>query len=149
MMREAYFVDTGIWKAHFDSKDQWHRVTEMILREITQFRPYLFTTDVVLLEFIALARSHGISIDKIDRDVEAIIESTRVEYISETDLKNARQILLRYPALGFSGVDVSTLAIMDRLALKNVLTVDEEFRKCNRFVIVRPDPTERKNALGT
>jgi predicted nucleic acid-binding protein len=147
-MREAYFVDTGIWKAHFDSKDQWHRVTELILRDITQFRPYLFTTDIVLLEFIALARRDGISIAKIDRHVEAIIESSKVEYMSEGDLKNARQMLLRYPALGFSGVDVSTLAIMDRLALKNVLTVDEEFRKCNRFVIVRPDSTERRNVLG-
>src|SRR6266850_7334080 len=108
-MQEAYFVDTGIWKAHFDSKDQWHRVTELIFRDITSFRPYLFTTDVILLEFITLARADGISIDKIDQHVQAIVASCRMEYVNERDLENAEKLLLRYPALGFSGVDVSSL----------------------------------------
>jgi predicted nucleic acid-binding protein len=148
-MTEAYFVDTGIWKAHFDSRDQWHGVTEQIFRDLTSFRPYLFTTDVVLFEFITLARADGISLDKIETYVRAIVASSRVEYVDEKDLQKARQILLRYPALGFSGVDVSSLAIMERLALNKILTVDEEFRKCNRFIIVRPDPAERRSALET
>lgn len=146
--RNAYFVDTGVWKAKWDPEDQWYDSVNVILREVTDFRPQLFTTDVVILEFITLARSRGIGIYKIDEYVSAILDSTKVVYTLAEDLRQARDLLLKYGQITFSGFDASSFAVMRRYGISKVLSTDDEFIKCGHFIDVRPNVGERQIVLG-
>lgn len=147
MTRHAYFIDTGIWKAFFDPNDRWHQITSSILREISESRPHLYTSDVVILEFITEGRKGGLSIQKIDNFVESILKSSKVHFLTQEDLTTARQTLLRYSNLQFSGVDATIIAIADRLEIKMILTTDGDFMKCNKFNDVRPNLWERRAVL--
>jgi predicted nucleic acid-binding protein len=145
--RNAYFVDTGVWKARWDLEDQWYYTVNAILREVTGFRPQLFTTDVVVLEFITLSRSRGTSIHKIDEYVGAILDSAEVIYTLPEDLRQARVLLVKYEQISFSGFDASSFAVMRRYEINKVLSTDDEFIKCGHFIDVRPNVGERKVVL--
>jgi predicted nucleic acid-binding protein len=60
------------------------------------------------------------------------------------DLISARQFITQYAAIPFSGFDASSLAVIERLGITHVLTVDDEFIRCGRFTSVRPTVIERK-----
>src|SRR5882672_1991261 len=107
-LRRNFFVDTGIWKAHLDKRDQWHGLVNAILKELAEWRTPLITTDVVILEFITLAR-RDVSLGKIEEYIESILESARVEYTIAGDLHSARKLLKTYSAIPFSGVDASSI----------------------------------------
>jgi uncharacterized protein len=149
LLRRAYFVDAGSWMAHFDGSDQWHSLAETILRELTDLRMPLHTSDVMIFEFITLARRRRFSILRIEEWVASILESAEVTCTILEDLDSARSLIIKYPALPFSGFDASSLAVMERLQINRVFTVDDEFIKCNRFVDVRPNFSERKTVVRT
>jgi predicted nucleic acid-binding protein len=110
-------------------------------------RTPLVTTDVVILEFVTLARK-DVSLGKIEEYMESIFESATVEYTMATDLHSAWRLLKNYSAIPFSGFDASSLAVMERLEISRALTIDDEFIRCNRFIEVRPTYPERKTVLN-
>jgi len=145
--RLDYFVDSGFWFALWHNRDRWYRVVDRIMRELTDLRVSLLTTDVVILEFMTLARSRGMAIPRIEERVKAIEAQTELIYTVEGDLRRARALFVRYGSITFSGYDISSVAVMERLGISHVLTLDDEFIRCNRFVDVRPNSYERRLAL--
>jgi predicted nucleic acid-binding protein len=143
----AYFVDTGIWHARWHNRDQWHHIVDRIMRELTDQRVSLFTTDVVILEYMTLARNRGVPLLWIEQRVEAIEKQTEVICTGEDDMSRARQLFVKYGSISFSGCDIWSVAVMERLGLSRILTIDDQFIKCNRFVDVRPNSTERRIVL--
>jgi predicted nucleic acid-binding protein len=140
-------VDSGVWIAHFDTSDQWHRITETILRELAEARTPLHTSDVLLFEFMTLARSRHFTISRIEEWVDAIWRTATVTCTVVEDLRLARQLITQYSAIPFSGFDASSLSVAHRLGISQVLTVDDEFIRCGRFTAVRPTLEERRAVL--
>ena len=121
-MSGSVFVDTSIFYAAADSRDRANRRAKEILRE--DFR--LVTSDHVLVETWGLLRSRR------DRHVaDAVWAGIRagasVDHVGPGDLEVAWAIGESWPDQDFSIVDRTSFAVMQRLGIHRVATLNDHF----------------------
>jgi len=120
------FVDTSAFYALADESDRNH--SRAVRTYESLFKLSLVTTDYVLLECWFLIGGH------LGRE-EAIrfwdgLRSGIVDMINVNarDLSVARGIIDRFPDQGFSLVDASSFAVMERERINTAFTFDTHFR---------------------
>ncbi|HEV7529103.1 MAG TPA: PIN domain-containing protein [Solirubrobacteraceae bacterium] len=117
------FVDTSAFYAAADSHDRYHERATVLLGGADG----LVTTDHVLVESWRLMRDRGgpESAERFWgglRGGHAVVES-----VLSADLDAAWRIGEVFPDQGFSIVDRTSFAVMERLGLTSVATFDEHF----------------------
>jgi predicted nucleic acid-binding protein len=117
------FVDTSIWFAAIVSKDRGNRSATRILSSTTEH----VTTDHVLVETHLLLTVRGRP-DAAETFWSAIRGgAARLEIVSEADMEAAWQIGRVFPDQGFSLVDRTSFAVMERLGITRAASFDYHF----------------------
>jgi predicted nucleic acid-binding protein len=116
------FVDTSAWYAAADSRDRNNSRSQAVLAS----DPALVTTDHVLVESWLLLR-HRLHRDAAERFWAALLSGVAIEPVSRADLEAAWAIGTAYPDQGFSIVDRTSFAVMQRLGTHTAASFDADF----------------------
>jgi uncharacterized protein len=129
----SLFVDTSIWYAAIDSSD----CDNSRAKEILKSGGSLVTTDHILIETWMLLSSrmrHEIA----ERFWEGLRDgAVTIEHVGPADLEAAWQIGLSWRDQDFSIVDRTSFAVMRRLGIERVASLD------NHFAVFRFGPQRR------
>ncbi|MDE0603435.1 MAG: PIN domain-containing protein [bacterium] len=118
------FVDTSIWYATADMHDVGHLRARALLE---RFEGNLLTSDHVLVETWLLTRRR-LGSALAETLVNAIREGrSQVELATLADLQVAAQIHEAFSDQGFSIVDRTSWAIMQRLGVHEALAFDRDY----------------------
>jgi len=136
----SLFVDTSTWYAAADAGDCSNARAKEVLSE----EGPLVTTDHVLVE-TSLLLHHRIHPEAAERFWEGLRGGVAtIELVSTADLENAWAMGSRFPDQDFSITDRTSFAVMERLGIHRVATLDDHFavyrfgRKRSRaFEVVR------------
>ncbi len=119
----SLFVDTSAFYAAADAGDSSHRQATRVLGEAES----LITSDHVLIESWLLMRARA-GLGAAQRFWQAIRGGlASVETVLPTDLDRAWLIGEEFPDQGFSIVDRTSFAVMERLGLTAVASFDDHF----------------------
>lgn len=119
----SLFVDTSIWYAAADSSDRSNSRAKAILKAGEP----MVTSDHVLIETWTLLH-HRLHPHAADRFWDALRNGVAViEPVGAADLEVAWQIGLTWEDQDFSIVDRTSFAVMRRLGIDRVASLDEHF----------------------
>ena len=136
----SLFVDTSVWYAAADSADAGNARAKVILSA----GDALLTTDHVLLETWMRLR-HRIHRAAAEAFWTGLRQgAARIEIVGTADLQAAWTIGRDYPAQGFSLVDRTSFAVMERLGVHRAASFGDAFavyrfgpRRSKAFEVVR------------
>jgi predicted nucleic acid-binding protein len=136
----SLFVDTSIWFAAVDSSDRNNARAKAILKA----GEALVTTDHVLVETWTLLH-HRLQPNAAERFWEGLRSGVAViEPVGLADLEAAWQIGNSWRDQDFSIVDRTSFAVMHRLGIERVASLDDHFaifrfgpRRRQSFTVVR------------
>jgi predicted nucleic acid-binding protein len=88
------------------------------------------TTDYVLDETLTLLKARG-HVDRARRFGPRIFDGSaaRLEFLTEQDIQQAWIVFSTYRDKQWSFTDCTSLVIMQRLAIRNVITLDQHFQQ--------------------
>ncbi|HEY6331338.1 MAG TPA: PIN domain-containing protein [Blastocatellia bacterium] len=119
----SLFVDTSIWYAAADSSDHSNSRAKAILKS----GEALVTSDHVLVETWTLLH-HRLHRDAAERFWDGLRSGvTIIETIGPADMETAWDIGLFWRDQDFSIVDRTSFAVMRRLGMDRVASLDEHF----------------------
>jgi predicted nucleic acid-binding protein len=119
----SIFVDTSMWYAAADSSDTSNSLAKGIL---SGGEP-LITSDHILIETWTLIR-YRISRRASERFWQALRDgAATIETVGAADMEAAWQIGLAYRDQDFSIVDRTSFAVMCRLGIERVASLDDHF----------------------
>jgi len=136
----SLFVDTSIWYAAADSSDRSNSRAKAILTS----GEALLTSDHVLIETWTLLH-HKLQREAAERFWEGLRSGIAViETVGQADLEVAWDIGLAWRDQDFSIVDLTSFAVMQRLGIDHVASLDEHFavfrfgpKRRHSFTVVR------------
>ena len=122
---DLFYVDTSAWVSLADDAEASHARVAAVLRDR---RGCLVTSDHVLHETWAVMRiRHGF--EPAERLVDGIRSGiARIEVSGLADLEVAAGIAVTFPDQRFSLSDRTSWAVMERLGIYEVVTLDNDFR---------------------
>ncbi len=117
------FVDSSAFYAAADSGDaSSERARDVLMAEVG-----LVTSDHVLVEVWRLLRDR-LGFDAAERFWDGLrLGPARIEPVREQDLASAWQIGRLFPDQGFSLVDRTSFAVMERLGVNRAVAFDDDF----------------------
>jgi predicted nucleic acid-binding protein len=124
--QRAVFVDAVAFYAAMDSRDQNHTLAQEGFARIVRERRPLVTSNLVVAETYALARSrlgHGAAsawLGSLDLSIE---------YQQPSDHERVVILLARYSDKGFSYTDAASFVMMERLDIPLAFTFDAHYRQ--------------------
>ena len=134
MSRKMIFVDTSAWYAIIDKNDQDHKAA---LDEIRILDRPLLTSNYIFDEILTLLKARLGSPIAIqfgqklwNQEVSALLR------ITEEDEEKAWTIFRQYEDKGFSFTDCTSFALMERLDINTVFTLDDHFDQYGKFLIL-------------
>jgi predicted nucleic acid-binding protein len=121
------FVDTGAWYAAYVASDRDHPQVKAL---VDGAAVRLITTDLVLAESLNLLRARS----EFDRAVllgRDILTQTITDlvYLTPDDLQKAFVIFATYRDKDWSFVDCASLVVMQRLGIREAISLDHHFRE--------------------
>lgn len=128
------FVDTSALCAALDEQDAGHALARAALGTDDP----KVTTDHVLVELWHLVRRRFGLREANGAFEQLMVSSTEVEPVGIADLYVALDIGTEFPDQGFSLVDRTSFAVMRRLGISTVATLD------NHFTVYRFGPGRRR-----
>lgn len=136
----SLFVDTSAWYAAADIGDRSNPSVTSLLASGER----LLTTDHVLVETWLLLR-HRLGREAARRFWEGLRGGAAdLEAVTAADLEVASAITDGYPDQDFSIVDCTSFAVMQRLGIRRVATLDDDFavfrygpKRSRAFEVVR------------
>jgi uncharacterized protein len=120
----SLFVDTSIWYAAADSSD----LNNARAKEIVKAGEPLVITDHILVEtWLLLSRRLGRDI--AEKYFERVLHggAVAIEAVGPADLESAWQIGITWRDQDFSIVDRTSFAVMRRLGIERVASLDDHF----------------------
>jgi uncharacterized protein len=127
------FVDTSAWYAAYVANDPHHAVVKNILASVSS---RLITTDQILAESLTLLRARGeyaravlLGRDLLAGGVAQIIRLTA------DDLEKAFVIFSTYADQAWSFVDCTSFVAMQRMNVRDALSLDGHFRQMPGIVV--------------
>jgi len=127
------FVDTSAWYAAYVANDPHHAVVKNLLAASSS---RLITTDQILAESLTLLRARGeyarailLGRDLLAGGIAQVIQLTA------DDLEKAFVILTTYADQAWSFVDCTSLVVMQRIDLRDALSLDRHFRQMPGIVV--------------
>jgi predicted nucleic acid-binding protein len=131
--RETCFVDTSAFYALIDADDFHHEECVALFTDLARSRARLLTSNHVVFE------TYSLILNRLGRHM-AIRWLTKlnlhVERATVEDERRAAHIVVKYRDKGFSLVDASSFALMERLGLRHAIAFDPHFRQYGRFVVL-------------
>jgi predicted nucleic acid-binding protein len=119
----SLFVDTSMWYAAADSGDYSNDRAKAVLRD----GEALVTSDHVLVETWSLLH-HKLGRNAAERFWEGLRSGiAAIETVGPADLETAWEIGFSWRDQDFSIVDRTSFAIMRRLGIERVASLDEDF----------------------
>ena len=122
------FVDTSAYFAAANRREAAHDRFGSLFWRVVNERWRLFTTNFVLAEL------HALLLARVDRYVALRVlaevdasEATTIVRVSAGDEQRARTIIKQYDDKDFSLTDATSFAVMERLRISQVLTLDRNF----------------------
>ena len=137
------FADTVYWIALTNSFDQYHTRAIEISEALSPCR--LFTTDLVLIEFLNALADNGLHIRAAAvQMVEAIMNNPQVTVVPMNRRTFIRSLGLykARPDKGYSLTDCSSMLLMRERRLSEALTTDRHFEQ-EGFVALFRTPARR------
>lgn len=136
------FIDTGVLVGAANARDRLHEDAVRVLGELAD-APTL-TTDHVLVECWAILRNRSGN-PAANRFLQGLRGSgLQVEFVGPGDFERALAIAEGWDDQGFSLVDRTSFAVMERLAIARAATFDDDFAiyrygidRARAFTIVR------------
>jgi predicted nucleic acid-binding protein len=136
----SHFVDTSAWYALLDRSDRSHTAVSRLLESADE----LILTDHVLVETHRLA-AHRLGGEVADRFWASINDGdATLEPVGLADLGAAWEIRRAWADQGLSLVDCTSFAVMQRLRITSVVTLDDGFaiyrfgtRRQHAFDVIR------------
>jgi predicted nucleic acid-binding protein len=126
----SVFVDTSVWFAAANVRDQNNRRAKKLLSSLTD--PLL--SDHILVETWSLlnSRIHRKAAEQFWRQIRHGVAA--VEKVSALDFEHAWAIGEAFPDQTFSIVDRTSFAVMERLGLTRAASFDDDFAvyRCGR-----------------
>lgn len=122
------FVDTTVWVAAIDKKDSLHEDGKEIVNAIVNWKlPLAVITDYVLDEVMTILKKRKISPEIILKAVIAIMKSSRVKtvFVDDHIFMKSLTLFSKYKKLSFT--DAVTLAVMQKLKIKEIYSHDSDF----------------------
>jgi len=118
----SLFVDTSIWYAAVDASD----IDNGRARRILSANELFVTTDHVLVETWKLVH-HRLGRRRAEKFWEGLREGASIEVVGTADLETAWHIGLSWRDQDFSIIDRTSFAVMLRLGIERVASLDEHF----------------------
>lgn len=121
------FIDTSAYFALANKRDADHKRATTLLHSLAVGRVRLYTTNFILAE------THALILKRLDRSLAAsyvggIYQSAMtVVRVSAADERRAWEIIGRYSDKDFSFTDATSFAVMERLHIQHVFTLDRDF----------------------
>ncbi|OGV82598.1 MAG: hypothetical protein A3K18_08125 [Lentisphaerae bacterium RIFOXYA12_64_32] len=133
---KTLFVDTAGWVAAADATDPANQAVRDERDRWLADGGLLLTTDYVCDETLTTLRFR-LGLEAAERWWAQIEGSSRlrIETVDPAGLERARSIFFRYRDKDFSFTDCTSFAVMRRLRLRDVLTLDEHFRQMGFAVL--------------
>ena len=133
----SVFVDTGMFKALVDAKDEFHNQAKLIWAKLARENTLLVTSNYILDESFTLIRSRC-GIKTVEKFRESLLESTLALTIVRVTVEDENSawkwFLYDWEKLSFT--DCVSFAIMKRLRITRAATFDKDFEK-PEFIIER------------
>lgn len=126
----AVFIDTGAFMAYRNKKDAHHKKADRIMRSALKGEfGKIYTSDYIYDESMTLAVIRT-GRKKIALDISEVILSPRIEmvFVDGPILIDARGLFFKHFDKRISFTDATTMAVMDNLGIKNVVTFDSDFK---------------------
>lgn len=142
-MASKLFIDTWGWVALRDKSEPQHRDVNAFFKRFRSDKGLVYTTDYVLVETftILFARLPFVqaraSLENIDELIAA--NAVRLIWIDRDLFARTKELRLRYsdkPRISFT--DLSSMAVMQVLAIDTVLTGDVHFAQVGMGFRVAP-----------
>ncbi|MBI4531232.1 MAG: type II toxin-antitoxin system VapC family toxin [Candidatus Latescibacteria bacterium] len=129
------FGDTGFFYALVDKDDRYHDACHELFREACQQNLRIVTTNFVVAE------SHALILSRLGYQtaadwLEAVEDLAWIERVIDTDEHRAKEIIRTYQDKDFSYTDTTCFAVMERLGMTIVLSVDEHFVQYGKFWVL-------------
>lgn len=127
------FVDTSIWYAAYVANDPHHAVAKNLLATASS---RLITTNQILAESLTLLRARGeyaravlLGRDLLAGGIAQVIQLTA------DDLQKAFVVFSTYADQKWSFVDCTSLVAMQRMNVRDALSLDAHFRQMPGIVV--------------
>lgn len=124
---ERFFIDTSAWYAFLVKNEKDH---QHIVNLLTQPNQHLITSNNVFSELYTLLMARGY--EEVAHSFGEKLREGKVGVIyriSEEDEEKAWGILKIKRGRGLSYVDATTTAMMERMQIKKIITLDSDFRE--------------------
>ncbi|OHD11810.1 MAG: hypothetical protein A2086_03020 [Spirochaetes bacterium GWD1_27_9] len=127
------FIDTWGFKAYIDKKEEKHTKVKEYIEKTWKNKQQLVTSDYIIDETITLL-SYRLDYEKVKIFIEKLELSIDRGYInlvrvSIEDFEEAIKKKLKYKdKLGISFTDLTSMEIMLRLKIENIITEDKHFQ---------------------
>jgi predicted nucleic acid-binding protein len=127
------FVDTSAWFAAYVPTDPQYRIVRKALASADR----LVTTDYVLDETLTLLKARGHT-DRARRFGTRIFDGTaaQLKYLTDEDVQQAWIIFSSYRDKQWSFTDCTSLVVMQRLDIKQAITLDQHFQQMPGISVV-------------
>jgi uncharacterized protein len=128
------FIDTWGFKAFIDKKELKHKAVEKYINKIWNADQALITTDYIIDETVTLL-SYKLDYDKLKTFIQKLETSIKNNYIEiiwikKDDFNQALKLKLKYKdKLDISFTDMTSMIVMKRNKIKDVITEDAHFKK--------------------
>jgi len=126
----SIFIDSSFFKAIIDSKDEFHKDSQIIWEKLEKERTTLVTSNYVLDESFTLIRIRcGLKVvDRFRKDLAESAQFLKIVRATVADEANAWKWFLKdWSKLSFT--DCVSFAIMERLHLIRACTFDGHFAR--------------------
>lgn len=130
------FIDTSAFIALASPRDEHSGSAHALMRRLVNEHCELFTTNFVLAEL------HALLVKRVNRYValQTLLaigqsESTTVLRVRATDEHRAIEILEQYDDKNFSFADATSFAVMERLGITHVFSLDDDFRQFGWIIL--------------
>ncbi len=127
------FIDTGAFIAYFVKQEKFHDDTVRKYKFYRQQKATLLTSDYILDELLTWfsAKQTKQMLEKLVVAIQKMVgaEELKVLSIDQMIFRKAQDILLKFSEHKISFTDATTFCLYKDLALDEVFTLDDDFKK--------------------
>lgn len=123
----ACFIDSGVWIASFNKRDEHHEQGKAIIQAVTQKRlRNSIISDYIFDEVVTYIRKKIGSVESVET-ANSLLDSPNVKlvFIDDTIFQASYHIFQKYEMLSFT--DATTIVIMKNLKMKDLFSFDAGF----------------------
>lgn len=138
------FVDTAGWACLCDRREQYHAITTHTYRDARNQGRQLVTTNLVLIELVAVLTSpRRLPRPEIVAFIETIKTASHVEVVPIDSLleEQAWQLLKDRQDKEWSLVDCASFVVMQQHGITEALTTDRHFEQAGFVRLLKPEVT--------